>query len=163
MEVEYFSSKIEFAMRGAGHVHGVIWCNLDKLDSDENVMDGKYRFPGIKKVFAKIRGNEIITEKEIEVLTRFVDAFTTCSLNEDEVGKNVARIAAQVNCHHHTFTCRKYCIKCRFGYPKYPIWRTIISIPRKEEKKKIDQYNETLDKVQTLLETPEVIEEIMNR
>ena len=82
MEVQYFSSKIEFAMRGAGHIHGVIWLNLYKLDSEEEETRGKFRFPGIKKIFAKIRRNEIITEEECKVLVRFVDSFTTCSLNK---------------------------------------------------------------------------------
>ena len=77
-------------------------------------------------------GNKDINENEADVLAKFADAFTTCSLNADEVGANVAKIAAKVNCHHHTFTCRKYCIRCRFNFPRFPKWKTVISRPRKE-------------------------------
>ena len=35
MEVKYFSSKLEFQRRGAGHIHGTLWLDLDKLDSQE--------------------------------------------------------------------------------------------------------------------------------
>ena len=60
MNIEYFSSKIEFQMRGAGHIHGTIWCDLDKLDNEDEQDTNKnreYCFPGIKKIFGKIRGN----------------------------------------------------------------------------------------------------------
>ena len=113
MEIEFFSSKLEFAMRGAGHFHGD--------EPDEVNPSSKCRFPGIKKIFMKIRRNQSISDDEANVLARFADAFTTCSLNAHEVGENVAKIEAKVNCHHHTFTCRKYCIKCRFNFPKYPM------------------------------------------
>ena len=78
-------------------------------------------------------------------------------MNADEVGANVVKIEAKVNCHHHTFTCRKYCIKCRFNFPKYPMWKTIISRPRTEDKATIDKFMATLNKVKTVLECPEVI------
>ena len=32
MSVKYYSYKIEFAMRGASHVHGVLWVDWKKLD-----------------------------------------------------------------------------------------------------------------------------------
>ena len=67
MQIEYFSSKLEFAIRGAAHIHGVLWLELNKLDT-ENEIDieiseqidqavheepekSKYQFPGIKKIF----------------------------------------------------------------------------------------------------------------
>ena len=31
MEVENFSDKMEFQGRGAAHIHGVPWCNLQKI------------------------------------------------------------------------------------------------------------------------------------
>ena len=123
----------------------------------------KYRFTGIKTIFGKIRKNKDINENEADMLAKFADAFTTCSLNADEVGANVAKIAAKVNCHHHTFTCRKYCIRCRFNFPRFPMWKTVISRPRKEETSSTEKYTHTLDKVRTLLESPEVIEEIMSK
>ena len=165
MAIEYFSSKVEFQMRGAGHIHGVLWCDLNKFDNEngEEPDNEGYKFPGIKKIFAKIRRNATISDEEAQVLANFADAFSTCSLNPDEVGANVAKIAAQVNCHHHTFTCRKFCIKCRFNFPKFPIWKTIIARPRIEEKANIDKYTNTLNKVKTLIEVPEIIDDIMSK
>ena len=78
-------------MRGAGHIHGTILCDLDKLDNKDELDRDKnkeYCFPGIKRIFGKIRKNEIVNENEANLLVRFVDAFTTCSLNANEVGKN---------------------------------------------------------------------------
>ena len=139
---------------------------MDKLDNEDELDRNKNTdncFPGIKRIFGKIRRNENVNENEANVLESFVDAFTTCSLNADEVGANVVQIAAKVNCHHHTFTCKKFCIRCRFGYPKYPMWKTVISMPRNEEKNKVDKYTETLNRVKILLETPEVMDDIMSR
>ena len=31
----------------------------------------------------------------------------------------------------HTKACQKYSTKCRFDYPKFPIWKTIIAHPNK--------------------------------
>ena len=32
MTIKYYSYKIEFALRGASHVHGVLWVDWNKLD-----------------------------------------------------------------------------------------------------------------------------------
>ena len=93
MEIEYFSSKLEFQMRGAGHIHGTLWLDLNKFDisdgdnrkdktkidvaSNEQNTKNRYKFPGIKKIFSKIRKNENIEDDEADVLAKFADAFTT--------------------------------------------------------------------------------------
>ena len=64
---------------------------MDKLDNEdkpERDKNSDYCFPGIKTIFGKIRKNEIVNENEANVLASFVYAFTTCSLNANEVGKN---------------------------------------------------------------------------
>jgi hypothetical protein len=69
MQLEYFSSKLEFAMRGAAHIHGVLWLDLNKLDPENEIdkevneqidqaveeedVKSSCRFPGIKKIFKK--------------------------------------------------------------------------------------------------------------
>ena len=58
-----------------------------------------------------------------------VDEFTTVSLHGNTVGHDVARIAEEVNVHHHTKTCRKYNETCRFNYPRFPSHKTIIAQP----------------------------------
>ena len=102
-------------------------------------------------------------------VVNFIDAFTTVSLNEDEVGKEVVRIVKQVNIHGHTKTCRKLIeLLCRFGYPKFPIWMTILVKPYEtefpEEKQAyLKKYGEILKKVRAVMEDAEVIKEIMGK
>ena len=55
------------------------------------------------------------------------------SIHENTVGEDVAKIAQEVNKHHHTKTCRKHDTTCRFNYPRYPAPHTIIVEPCKEE------------------------------
>ena len=45
MEIEYFSSKVEFAMRGAAHIHGTLWLDLNKLDDKKNTVDNENAQP----------------------------------------------------------------------------------------------------------------------
>ena len=71
----------------------------------------------------------------------FVNRFTTCTLNEsviasktdDDILKRraneVVEIVSKCNIHRDTKSCRKYQTKCRYGFPRYPMWRTIISRP----------------------------------
>ena len=45
MQVEYFTYKVEFQERGAGHIHGTLWLKMESLerlirkDNDELVLD----------------------------------------------------------------------------------------------------------------------------
>ena len=43
--------------------------------------------------------------------------------------KEVVDIVSKVNIHKDTKSCRKYQTKCRYGFPRYPIWTTLISKP----------------------------------
>ena len=94
-----------------------------------------------------------------------MDEFTTVSLCPDEVGKAVARIVEEVNKHHHTKTCKPR-PKCRFRFPKFPVWKTILVRPYKSEfaeetEHYLKKYSETLKKVQELLDDKELINSIM--
>ena len=33
MSIRYYSYKVEFALRGAGHIHGVLWVDWNKFDA----------------------------------------------------------------------------------------------------------------------------------
>ena len=35
--------------------------------------------------------------------------------------------------HHHTKACRKHGGNCRFRYPKFPMWKTVLSREVSEE------------------------------
>ena len=140
MNVGNYSYKAEFQDRGAGHVHGTLWVDLSKIETLRKLPDGSLipqseyektkptgksikAFEGLASAFKKFRnGTRLESDEEMAVIN-FIDQFTTVSLNEDEVGKEVVRIVKQVNIHGHTKTCRKIIeLLCRFGYPKFPIW-----------------------------------------
>ena len=43
MMVEYYSYKTEFQDRGAGHIHGVLWIKLHKIEELCKFKDGSLR------------------------------------------------------------------------------------------------------------------------
>ena len=178
MNVNIYSMRIEFQQRGAGHVHGTLWIqlqNLEKLvrhpsgrlvqDKEECDADVDRPFMGISEAFDKLRTDRDLTEKELKALVSFIDEFTTVSLHENTVGKDVAKIAREVNVHNHTRTCNKYNNACRFNYPRYPTHETIIAKPLKgtkaEKDKILKNAQEVLKKVSAVMENTKTIDEIM--
>ena len=180
MNVDIYSMRIEFQQRGAGHVHGTLWIqlkNLEKLikhpsgrlvqELKECNVDAEKPFVGITEAFDKLRTDRDLTEKEFKALISFIDEFTTVSLHENTIGKDVAQIAREVNVHNHTKTCRKYNNSCRFNYPRFPTNETIIAKPLKGTKAEKDavlkKSQEILSKVSGFIEDTETIAEIMNK
>ena len=116
MHVKNYTYKVEFQDRGAGHVHGTLWLRMDKIENlvkdedgtlrerNENDLESKAVFSGLKAAFKKFRNNEKLTEKEISAVRNFIDAYTTVCTHENTVGREVARIAQEVNKYHHTKT-----------------------------------------------------------
>ena len=43
MNVEYYTYKVEFQERGAGHIHGTLWLSLSKLEELIRTDDGKLK------------------------------------------------------------------------------------------------------------------------
>ena len=179
MNVDYYSYKVEFQDRGAGHAHGTLWLNLDKIESLLKDKDGTLRprnvdddpnkcgpFHGIKVAFKKLRSNTKLENEDKNALREFIDEYTTVSIHENTVGEDVAKIAQEVNKHHHTKTCRKHDTTCRFNYPRYPAPHTIIVEPCKEETTEaaeslLIRYREILRKVRVVLENEDAVKEIM--
>ena len=81
MMVDYYSYKTEFQDRGAGHIHGVLWIKLHKIEKLCKLTDGslilmtkemktnskeKYTepFQGIKRAFRKFRTGLDINDDE---------------------------------------------------------------------------------------------------
>ena len=119
MKVLFYNYRVEFQVRGAGHIHGVLWIDLQELGKS---------FPGIEDAMAKLKTSSTLNDGEVHVLTKFVDSFVSCSLQSD-----VQDIVQEVQLHHHSKTCRKYdSTACRFGFPRFPSNRTIIAQPIKE-------------------------------
>ena len=97
-----------------------------KTEEKENI---KGPFTGLSEAFKRFRNNETLENYEISAVIRFIDQYTTVCNHGNTVGREVARIAEEVNKHHHTKTCRKHDTTCRFKYPRYPTPETIIVKP----------------------------------
>jgi len=128
MKVQFYNYRVEFQLRGAGHIHGVLWCDLPELENE---------FPGLSDTITKLRSMDRgqLTEDEKSVLVDFVDEFTSCSLDDPDI----ANIVKEVQIHHHTNACRKYNTQCRFNYPKFPSDRTVIAQPLNLENDATDE------------------------
>ena len=118
MHVKYYTYKVEFQERGAGHIHGTLWLDLDEI---QNMMrdtpDGSFRpktpeekkdktikgwMAYLKSAFKSLRHDRKLACLEIRALERFIDTYSTVSNHGNTVGKVVANIAQEVNRHHHT-------------------------------------------------------------
>ena len=128
---------------------------------------GRYTepFQGIKRAFRKFRTGLDINDDEELAIINFIDQFVTVSTNPDEVGAEVAKLAKEVQMHHHTKTCRPQ-PKCRFRFPRFPVWRTILVKPYKSEFSEershyLQKYEDTLKTVQFFLDDEELIDSIM--
>ena len=116
MKTKHYQYRIEFQSRGAGHNHGTLWLDLPELDHD---------YPGISQIFRNIKTNEPFDQPQIRTMTKFIDNFISCSL-EDSFVRDIVK---EVQIHYHTNTCRKYGSKCRFNFPKFPSEKTIVAQP----------------------------------
>ena len=182
MHIKNYTYKVEFQDRGAGHIHGTLWLRMEKIEKLIKNTDGTLRegtpedsndgakFKGLASAFRKFRNNEPLDDKGIEAsaVANFIDEFTTVSTHEKTVGREVAKIASEVNKHHHTKSCRKHDTTCRFHYPRYPSPHTIIVIPCEGESQedinaKMAKHRRVLNKVKDVLEKEDVITRIMNK
>ena len=46
-----------------------------------------------------------------------------------EEGIKIVQMVKEVQTHYHTKTCKKHSPDCRFGIPRFPIWKTMLSKP----------------------------------
>ena len=160
MHASFYNYRVEFQLRGAGHIHGCIWINFKDFMKDER----NAGFQGIDAVFEKITNEQKLTSKEKALVAAFADKFITVSIKDP----STKDIVSQVNVHHHTRACRKYGTKCRFFYPKFPIDKTLVAEPAKvlyEDEKDRAQMKSYADliltKVRDVLEDEEKMEEIL--
>ena len=188
MNVNKYSWKIEFQGRGAGHIHGTAWCHLHKifnfktLENEENDND-KEEVTGstipLEKAFENIRiGNELSKEEE-NSLIQLADKFTTCTLNpckasehieenaDQNEGLKIIEIVRNCQIHHHTKACSKKGGKCRFNFPRFPMWNTVLTHPVEGEspedrEKLLREHEKTLKAVREILENEEIIESILS-
>ena len=106
---------------------------------DENHLGNAYR---------SLRENKPLKKAEERALIDFVDRSVTCTTNPELVAKmidvtktkedglRIINIVKACQIHHHTKTCRKRgCTStCRFRYPKFPMWETILTKGQVDDK-----------------------------
>ena len=89
----------------------------------------KFKFLGIRSAYKKFQTHESLLDHEENAVINFANKFITVCLAPKVVGKKVAEIAKKVNLHRHTKACKKYSTDCRFSFPKFPVWKTIVASP----------------------------------
>ena len=199
MRIVHWSDKMEFQGRGAGHIHGVAWVDLAEVsnlmekekDDPESVIFEKingtlkedviFKKGDLEDAFKNLRHRKPLTKSQENAMVNFVDRTVTCTTNpemaakmmsssEGECGDKVVDIVSDCMVHHHTKTCRKYDSTCRFRYPKYPMWETIITgnevieeEDAEKKKERRDRNEKVLEKVRRILDDEELVEEIMEK
>ena len=180
MAVQFYSYRVEFQARGAAHIHGVLWADINKLEATEK--DGEKPLLGLMAAFKALRDDKVPEHVErskpipealqsrimplmaTKALINFIDAFITCSLHKGSVGETVVLIAQEVQTHHHTKTCLKRGgSSCRFNYPKFPSAKTIIAKPYESisrDKDDMEKAEKELAKVQKVLENKDLLAQV---
>merc|ERR1711983_255410 len=92
MKAEYYHYRVEFQLRGAGHIHGVLWLDLPELEKS------KKEYAGLQSIMAKLRNSCSLNQKERETLAHFVDDFVSCSLKEESLEKTVRAVQEHGHC-----------------------------------------------------------------
>ena len=156
--VQYYGYRVDFAMRGAGHIHGVLWINWDKINALPYQSIEK-----IKSALQKIKNEEVMNNDEKQALADFADKFISCSLKNSKTEK----IVRKVNIHCHTKACRKNSKECRFNFPRFPTLKTIVAVPIRfleedpeKQKVKLKHAKAVREKVLKVLQNEEQMKEI---
>ena len=147
----YYHYKMEFQKRGAGHIHGVLWLDLDELENT---------FPGLKSAMKKLKSQDSLNMREKSAVAAFVNSCSTCDLKDEDLADTVDKVQR----HRHKGNVEKNtgCYKrgktCRFNFPRLPSEKTIIAQPLKQGEmsaRKFDaqkkEYKEILQKVKDKL------------
>ena len=179
MAIQFYSYRVEFQARGAAHIHGVLWADIDKLEQGcKHLLGLKAAFKALRddkvpqhvergdKPISKAHEKKVLPFLATNALTNFIDEFITCSLHKGSVGETVVKIAQEVQTHRHTQTClKKGGSSCRFGYPKFPSAKTIIAKPYDSVSRNMDDMDKAekeLAKVQKVLENKELLDQVIH-
>ena len=154
MPVKYYNYRVEFQLRGAGHIHGTLWLDLDKLsrvmdtsnpegreamdEAVEETYEGtKDPEHDLERIFESVKDENIglyhtdcdgecSSCKDLECLAWLADRFTTCTLKNP----STRDLALSLQQHKHfPQSCKKRGTDCRYGAPWLPCLRTIIQVP----------------------------------
>ena len=90
MNVKYYTYKVEFQDRGAGHIHGTLWLRLGEIEKrikGENLDDSEeLPFRGLTAAFKKLRENKTLENEDKTALRNFIDDYTSVSIHENTIG-----------------------------------------------------------------------------
>ncbi|XP_049340466.1 uncharacterized protein LOC111190042 [Astyanax mexicanus] len=103
-QIADFFFRIEFQQRGSPHIHCLFWVKGApefENDQDQDVCD-------------------------------FIDRHISCKLPDPNTDPELNRIVSEVQTHsrNHSKSCKKNNKHCRFGFPKPPMKKTLITRPR---------------------------------
>ena len=132
MKVKHISYRVEFQGRGAAHIHGTLWLDIKAIENSEQFIKNNKGKGSLSEAFKNLRDDNELSEEEKLAIETFTDMFVSCSLNPDTIhedkalGKKIIDIVKAVNGHNCTNPCEKYGDKCKYGYPKYPLKRTLV-------------------------------------
>ena len=119
--VKYYKWRVEFQLRGAAHIHGVLWLDMDSIDQLKG-SSGELLYPNLSAAMRNLHENNLSLVDHCSLI-KFIDNNVSCSRSNS----SVSNIVEQVNWHSHSKTCRKHHSVCRFHFPKFPSDRTIIA------------------------------------
>ena len=125
--------------------------------------------------------NKPLNKAEERALIDFVDRSVTCTTNPElaakmidvtktkEDGIKIIEIVKACQIHHHTKSCKKRgCTgTCRFRFPKFPIWETILTKGQVDDndeeakKERIERQKALLESVMNVLEESDIVDDIM--
>ena len=151
LKVRHISYRVEFQGRGAAHVHGVLWLDLDEIKV-EGVTNTT-----LKESYNKLKHSQPLEAYEVRALEKFTDTFVTCTRCVTVAGAEAVKIAEETNWHGHSSSCKKGSSGrlCRWKFPRYPLARTIFVDANREigEEKRMEAKvrDEILDRVMRVL------------
>ena len=161
-----FTSDEEAAIRQFHFINFSLSNEINTTKEILNKLTPHFKMLGLKSAFYKFQINSDLTEQEEQAVTYFADKFTTCTLNSDSVGHDVVELVRELNCHRHTRSCRKYGCLCRFKFPRFPIWKTIIGKPShlaNLDDATVAKYKEILKDVREILDDDDFVHGIMEQ
>ena len=92
MNINYNSYKVEFALRGAGHIHGVLWVDWDSFDTLQ-----KEKVELLKDAFKKIRNDKPINKQHRHCISKLADQFITCTLKNPHAQRILLSLCKCIN------------------------------------------------------------------
>ena len=102
-EVEDYFYRVEFQARGSPHIHLLVWIK----DAPE------------------------FGDDDDDKVIKFIDQYITCQMPDPSADPELHKIVSEVQIHsrNHSKSCKKGNVLCRFGFPKLPMDKTIITSP----------------------------------